>query len=62
MLLRPVSVLGCLVLTALLLAGCREGERNRAAPHEKGIYSGPADETLKEEQLKELRDRVGKQL
>ncbi|MEM1044862.1 MAG: hypothetical protein AAGL24_01870 [Pseudomonadota bacterium] len=43
---------------ALLLTACNEGELGRPLTFDKGVYGGPQDEVLTEEQRRELRRRT----
>ncbi len=43
---------------ALLLAACNESELDRPLTYDKGVYGGPQDEVLTEEQRRELRRRT----
>lgn len=45
----------CLLLP---LAACREEEQGRPLTYEKGVYGGPEDEALTEEDREELRMRA----
>ena len=51
-------VLGGVVLASLALPGCREEEQDRILLFEKGTYLGPADQTLNQEQVDDLRQRT----
>ncbi len=51
-------VFGGVVLASLALPGCREDEQNRILLFEKGTYLGPADQTLNQAQLDDLRQRT----
>jgi len=55
---------GCSVLVMLLTLvtqGCREEEQDRPLVHEKGVYQGPVDQKLDQDQLDALRQRTTKQ-
>jgi hypothetical protein len=54
-----MALLACIALT--LVPGCRDEEQNRALHTEKGVYQGPADETLSEADRRELQNRAGNQ-
>ena len=59
-LLMIIKSVRLFVLAALLglLAGCQEGENKNPFLKEKGVYSGPADETLSDETNQKLRQRM----
>jgi hypothetical protein len=50
-----VVALSVLALSAL--SGCREDEQNRPLIVEKGVYQGPQDEALTEEDRRALQQR-----
>ena len=61
-----MTFLRCLAagMTCLLvvgLTGCREDEANRPVSFEPGVYQGPQDQKLTDEQLKALTQRGGLQ-
>lgn len=58
---RLPIIAGCLVLAALAISGCRKEEQNRPLQFEKGTYLGQQDQTLSEDQLRELRQRANAQ-
>jgi hypothetical protein len=51
-----------LILTMISLAtgvtACRKDEQGRPMTKQKGVYEGPADEKLAEDQLEDLRLRA----
>lgn len=59
-LLMTIRTVRFFVLAALLglLSGCQEGESMNPFLKEKGVYSGPADETLSDETNQKLRQRM----
>ena len=50
-------VLAASLVALTMLPGCRDEEQNRALIVDKGIYQGPADEALTEEERRELQRR-----
>ena len=56
---RLVLAIG--LIAALSVGACREEEQDRILIQQKGVYQGPADTPLTEEQLRELRFRASQQ-
>ena len=56
---RVVLTLG--VIACLSTGACREEEQGRILIQEKGVYQGPADVALTEEQVRDLRSRANLQ-
>jgi len=54
-------LLGCLLIAALAIGGCRKEEQNRILEFDKGTYLGKQDQSLTDEQLSELRQRANAQ-
>ena len=57
------KIIGVLTLVALagFLQACDENERGRILQYEKGTYLGPADQSLSNEQLREIEVRTNLQ-
>jgi len=47
-----------LVTFVTVLASCAEEEQNRLLSYEKGTYLGPVDQSLTDEQVRELMARA----
>ena len=47
-----------LVIFVTALSSCAEEEQNRLLSYEKGTYLGPADQSLTDEQVRELMARA----
>lgn len=54
---RRIPVAVALSLMVMGLAACKEEEQNRPFTYEKGVYGGPEDQKLSEDQRRELRRR-----
>jgi hypothetical protein len=56
-----LAVVALSVLALSVLSGCREDEQNRPLIVEKGVYQGPQDEALNEEDRRALQQRGDRQ-
>ena len=56
--ISPAGVVCCLLVAAVVLAGCREGEQGRIWRYQKGTYLGPTEAPLSEETRAALRLRA----
>ena len=55
---KMFAVLGAIVLTGVVLAGCRSEEQGRITDYQPGVYKGKSDQALNTEQLRTLRHRT----
>lgn len=55
---KHTLMIGCVVTAALVLAACREDEKDRALSYDKGNYSGKPDAPLSADARMEIQDRV----
>ena len=56
-LLRAAATVAAL-LALSVVSGCREAEQDRPLSYNKGVYGGPADESLDDETRRQLRERA----
>lgn len=58
---KRIFLITCALLVGISLGGCRESEQGRVQEFKKGTYLGKIDQTLTQEQVKELRMRARNQ-
>jgi hypothetical protein len=54
---RAMARVAIVALFATAVAGCRPGEQDRPLEFTPGAYQGPADQTLTDNQVRELQQR-----
>jgi hypothetical protein len=55
---KSIGLLGCALVAALTLGGCREEEQDRVLRFNKGEYAGRPDQPLTAEAREALKERM----
>ena len=55
---KMFAALGVVLLTGIVLAGCRSEEQGRITQYQPGVYLGKPDQALNAEQVRTLRHRA----